>query len=42
MTLTIRNLGKEDCRIIAQSFKAQGWDKPEAQYLAYYDDMVKL
>lgn len=40
MTLTIRNLEKGDCRIIAQAFQAQGWNKPEAQYFSYYDEMI--
>lgn len=33
--ISIRNLKKEDCKKLSDGFVAQGWDKPESQYLQY-------
>ena len=38
LTPLLRELTAADCLPIAQAFAAQGWDKPEAQYLRYLAD----
>jgi len=35
--ISIRSLKKEDCRKISDGFVAQGWNKPESQYLQYLE-----
>lgn len=34
--LQLRNLGLEDCSVISECFKKQGWNKPIAQYHRYF------
>ena len=36
----LRDLVEADCLAIAQAFAEQGWNKPEAQYLAYLADAL--
>jgi len=35
--ILIRSLKKEDCKKISDGFVAQGWNKPESQYLKYLE-----
>ncbi len=35
MKITIRKLLEEDCAMISDAFKSQGWDKSTEQYLRY-------
>jgi GNAT superfamily N-acetyltransferase len=36
--LMIREMLEEDCRSISGAFAEQGWNKPVAQYLAYFQE----
>jgi ribosomal protein S18 acetylase RimI-like enzyme len=39
--IAIRELAESDCPIIADTFAAQGWDKPAAQYLRYWQESIE-
>src|SRR6266404_3915884 len=41
MSLTIRKLISQDCRIITGAFTQQGWDKPVEKYRHYLDEAAK-
>jgi len=36
--ISIRNLEYKDCASIAEAFRGQGWDKPEDQFVAYFQE----
>jgi ribosomal protein S18 acetylase RimI-like enzyme len=40
-SVTVRHLEKADAAPIAAAFRAIGWNKPEAQYLRYFDEQEK-
>ena len=40
MSLTIKNLSAQDCVVIAEAFRRQGWGKPVEQYEQFLAEMV--
>ncbi len=40
--MMIRKLKKEDCQIISDAFKEQGWDKPVEQYQTYFQEQNEM
>ena len=38
--LTIRPIEKQDCQIISDSFRQQGWNKPLSQYKQYVEYQI--
>lgn len=39
MRMDIREMHTDDCQIISDAFKEQGWNKPTEQYLEYFKEM---
>lgn len=39
--IKLRAIEQEDCEVISQAFKKQGWDKPVSQYQNYYDSQSR-
>lgn len=40
MALVIRNIREDDCQIISDCFKQQGWNKSVSQYRKYYSEQM--
>ncbi|MCD6580116.1 GNAT family N-acetyltransferase [bacterium] len=40
MDVIIRKIQENDCKVISDSFKKQGWDKPTSQYENYLSEQI--
>jgi ribosomal protein S18 acetylase RimI-like enzyme len=39
--ITIRSISMDDCKVISEAFKAQGWNKPQEQYERYFKEQTE-